>query len=64
MESGGDIATSLDSLYGFVSEKIIDANRQDDVEAVDQAIRVLQPLREAWTQLAQGGVANPAGEPR
>ena len=64
MESGGEIATSLDSLYGFVSEKIIDANRQNDIAAVDQAIRVLTPLREAWTQLARGGVASPEGARR
>ena len=64
MEAGGEIAASLDSLYGFVNEKLIDANRQDDATAVDQAIRVLAPLREAWSQLARGSVASAAGEPR
>ena len=64
MEVGGDIAGSLDSLYGFVNERLIDANRQDDVGAVDQAIRVLTPLREAWIQLARGGVAGAPEEPR
>jgi flagellar protein FliS len=64
MESGGEIATALDSLYGFVNEKLIDANRQDDAEAVDQAIRVLTPLREAWIQLARESVASAAGDPR
>lgn len=64
MEAGGEIAASLDSLYGFVNERLIDANRQDDATAVDQAIRVLAPLREAWIQLACGSVASAAGEPR
>ena len=64
MEAGGEIAASLDSLYGFVNERLIDANRQDDATAGDQAIRVLAPLREAWIQLACGSVASAAGEPR
>ena len=64
MEAGGEIAASLDSLYGFVNERLIDANRQDDAAAVDQATRVLTPLREAWIQLARGSVASAAGEPR
>lgn len=64
MEAGGEIAASLDSLYGFVNERLIDANGQDDAAAVDQAIRVLTPLREAWTQLARGGVASPEGARR
>jgi flagellar protein FliS len=64
MEAGGEIAASLDSLYGFVNERLIDANRQDDSSAVDQAIRVLTPLREAWIQLARGSVGSAAGEPR
>jgi len=64
MEAGGEVAASLDSLYGFVNERLIDANRQDDAAAVDQAIRVLTPLREAWIQLARESVASTAGEPR
>ena len=50
--AGGEIATSLDSLYTFVSQALVDANVNDSVDHVDQALRVLVPLRDAWSQLA------------
>ena len=52
IEGGGEIATSLDSLYTFVSQALVDANVNDSVDHVDQALRVLVPLRDAWSQLA------------
>ena len=52
MESGGEIATSLDALYSFVNGRLIDANQQNNVTAIDDAVRVLTPLHEAWVQLA------------
>ena len=53
LQEGGEIAASLDSLYSFVNERLIDANMHNDVDAVDEAIKVLAPLHDAWTQLAQ-----------
>ena len=60
VEQGGEIAASLDSLYSFVTERLIDANQRDDVRAIDEAIRVLTPLHEAWVQLASSPAS---GEP-
>lgn len=53
VDQGGEIAASLDSLYYFVNERIIDANQRNDIRALDEAIRVLTPLHEAWAQLAR-----------
>ena len=64
LEAGGEIDASLDSLYSFVNEKLIDANLKDDGKAVEQAIRVLRPLRDAWTQLASPGPTEATGETR
>ena len=60
MEQGGEIAASLDSLYSFVTGRLIDANQHNDVAAIDEAIRVLTPLREAWGQLASSPASGDA----
>ena len=61
VDDGGEIAESLDSLYSFVNERLIDANQRNDVGAIDEAVRVLAPLHDAWVQLAS---APAAGESR
>jgi flagellar protein FliS len=60
VEDGGEIAASLDALYSFVNGRLIDANLRDDVNAIDEAARVLAPLREAWAQLARSTAAGEA----
>lgn len=52
-DQGGEIARNLDSLYLFVSERLVDFNLQGSVDACDEALRVLQPLRDAWAEIAQ-----------
>jgi flagellar secretion chaperone FliS len=50
--AGGQIAPSLDRIHNFVFERLLEANARADVLAVDDALRVLAPLRDAWAQLA------------
>ncbi|MET0411969.1 MAG: flagellar export chaperone FliS [Polyangiaceae bacterium] len=46
-----ELCANLAALYDFVLFRLSEANRSRDVKAIDDAIRVLVPLREAW-QLA------------
>jgi flagellar protein FliS len=46
-----ELCANLSALYDFVLFRLSEANRNRDVNAIDDAIRVLVPLREAW-QLA------------
>ena|SRR5688572_16543093 len=46
-----ELCANLAALYDFVLFRLSEANRNRDVNAIDDAIRVLVPLREAW-QLA------------
>lgn len=64
LEAGGEIAASLDVLYSFVNEKLVDANVKNDPSAVEQAIKVIKPLREAWTQLATPAATQVSGGAR
>jgi len=53
MEKGGEVAKNLFALYGYVLNELVTANIQDEIEAVDRAIRVFSELRESWAQIAE-----------
>lgn len=57
MEDGREIAEELDRLYVYVTDRIVDANVNGNAAALDDAVRVLKTLREAWSELA----VRPAG---
>jgi flagellar protein FliS len=59
MEAGGEIAARLDALYSYVIERLLEANRRADHGPVDEAVRLLSTLREAWAQIAEAPPAAP-----
>ena len=59
LAEGGDIARSLDGLYGYITGRMIEANIKQDPAPIEESIRLLTPLRDAWAQIA----ANP-NQPR
>lgn len=56
MERGGEISYNLDRLYEFASERILEANSGGREEALDEAIRALDPVLDAWRRIASGEV--------
>ena len=52
MTEGGEIAQRLDELYGFVNLRILDATRDNAAAPLDDAVRVLELLRESWLSIA------------
>jgi flagellar protein FliS len=52
MERGGEIAASLDQLYAYVSERLVEASFKQAVEPLDEVVRVLTPLRDGWVRLS------------
>ena len=48
LQEGGEIATSLGSLYTFMLKHLFEANNHSDVQAVESISVMLQELREAW----------------
>jgi len=53
MEAGGEISRNLDSLYVFISERLLEANVQGRCEALDEAHGVIQELHAAWIEIAR-----------
>jgi flagellar secretion chaperone FliS len=59
LEEGGEVGRSLDALYTYITGRLVDANLKKDPAPIEEAIRLLRPLREAWAQIAAPQAANP-----
>lgn len=53
MQQGGEVASSLDSLYDYMTERITAAAVSHDPAPLDEVRRLLETLREAWQTVAQ-----------
>lgn len=51
----------LDSLYEYMSRRLLQANLRDDAEILDEVSRLLQQLRDSWVQIAPSPEANAVG---
>ncbi len=47
-EIGGEIATELDALYGFMTRQLVSANVNNDSKKIATVIELLKDLRETW----------------
>jgi flagellar secretion chaperone FliS len=57
MKEGGAIAEELDRLYAFAISRLVDVTTKRDASAIDEIVRVLTPLRDGWSQIAQQAAA-------
>jgi len=53
-EVAPELCANLQSLYIFCMGHIVQANIQQKPENLDEVLRVLTPLREAWTTVVRG----------
>jgi flagellar protein FliS len=51
-EEGGEIATRLEAIYSFCQRHMLDARLKRDPERVEQVMKLLAELRDAWDQVA------------
>lgn len=50
-DQGGNLARNLDELYSYVTRRLLHANANNDVEAIDEVRGLMQEIREAWCSL-------------
>ena len=43
-----ELCANLEALYGFAMDRVMQASRKGQISSIDEVIRVLTPLREAW----------------
>jgi len=53
MEVGGDVAENLKSLYIYMHMKLVEANIENDKDKVEEVLKYLKDLREAWQVVNQ-----------
>ena len=51
-EQGGEIAGRLESIYDFCQRHLLEARLKRDPERVEQVMKLLGELRDAWEQVA------------
>ncbi len=52
METGGEVANNLLSLYIYFKKRLLEANIQKNKEIIDEVIKLMIDLREAWSQIS------------
>ncbi len=48
MDAGGEVAENLKSIYVYLHMRLVEANIENSSEKIDEALRILRDLREAW----------------
>jgi flagellar protein FliS len=59
LQSGGSLAQDLNDLYSYLTMRLTMANLRNDEAALDECLRLVQPLREAWQAIAPTRQPNP-----
>ncbi len=52
-EAGGELATNLSDLYFYVSVRLTKANLRNDDAAIEECIKLIEPLRQAWVSIGE-----------
>lgn len=52
LRGGGTLAADMGQLYGYITLRLTQANLRSDEAALDECLRLIQPLREAWAAIA------------
>ena len=56
-ERGGEIARSLAELYGYIQQRLLEANVRQSREPLEEARRLLSTLFEGWCEAREGSLA-------
>lgn len=51
IEKGGAIADQLDDLYTYITSRLLDVTLKQDLTAIDEARKLLTPIRDAWSEI-------------
>lgn len=59
-EVGGELALNLSALYDYMSKRLLDANVNNDMAALDEVARLLADLKGGWDDIRQPSALQPA----
>ncbi|SES80060.1 flagellar export chaperone FliS [Thorsellia anophelis] len=50
-EVDGELADNLDSLYGYMTDRLVQANLKNDVKSIEEVIKLLTNIADAWKEI-------------
>ena len=53
LEKGGEIASNLEALYGYMLLRLPAVDANNDARVAEEVIELLEPLRASWSELAR-----------
>jgi flagellar protein FliS len=59
LKAGGKLADDLSALYAYVCLRLTQANLHNDESALEECVRLMKPLQEAWTAIGASGTGQP-----
>lgn len=48
LQQGGQLASDLNALYGYITMRLTQANISNDTAALEECARLIEPVRSAW----------------
>jgi flagellar protein FliS len=51
MEAGGDISANLESMYDYMTRRLMEANLKDDVEILDEVADLMRKIKSGWDEI-------------
>ncbi|WP_312257465.1 flagellar export chaperone FliS [Stutzerimonas nitrititolerans] len=55
LEVGGEVAANLDSLYIYMTTRLVEANRKNDPTILDEVAGLLREIKSGWDGISQQG---------
>ncbi|KRW69524.1 flagellar export chaperone FliS [Stutzerimonas nitrititolerans] len=55
LEAGGEVAANLDSLYIYMTTRLVEANRKNDPTVLDEVAGLLREIKSGWDGISQHG---------
>jgi len=53
LEKGGEVAANLDALYDYMTRAIMQANRNNDLDKVQEVMNLLLEVRAGWLEMPE-----------
>jgi len=51
LKDGGRVAADLNELYAYIGARLTYANLHNDIDALDECARLMEPVRSAWAEI-------------
>lgn len=58
LENGGEFAATMNRLYSYYNARLLEANLRKQPAPVEEVIRLVRPLRDAWAEMLSGAAAS------